>query len=201
MTHATMDATTMDATMDATTVYDTMPSPVGELTLVADDAGLTGVYFEQHRHGRRAGPGWRQAATWPGPAATVLAEARRQLDEYLAGRRDRFALPLAPRGTPFQQRVWAALLDIAPGETISYGELARRVGSPAAVRAVGGANARNPLSIVVPCHRVVGADGALTGFGGGVERKRWLLAHERAADASGAAPTSAPPARRAASAR
>jgi len=201
MTHATMDPT-RHATMHATptTVYDTMPSPVGELTLVADDAGLTGVYFEQHRHGRRADPAWRRAAEWPGAAATVLAETRRQLEEYLDGRRDRFTLPLAARGTPFQQRVWAALLDIAPGETISYGELARRVGSPAAVRAVGGANARNPLSIVVPCHRVVGADGALTGFGGGVERKRWLLAHERAAG-EGAAPMPVPPARRAASAR
>jgi methylated-DNA-[protein]-cysteine S-methyltransferase len=110
----------------------------------------------------------------------LLAEARAQLAAYFAGERATFALPLAARGTPFQARVWAALCGIAPGETISYAELARRVGHPTAVRAVGGANARNPLAIVVPCHRVIGAGGALTGFAGGVERKRWLLAHEGA---------------------
>ena len=114
------------------------------------------------------------------PAAATLAAAAEQLDEYFAGARTVFDLPLAPRGTPFQQRVWQALRGIPFGDTISYAELARRIETPRAVRAVGGANARNPLSIIVPCHRVVGMDGSLTGFGGGIERKRWLLGHEAA---------------------
>ena len=103
-----------------------------------------------------------------------------QLEEYFAGARTGFDLELRPDGSPFQQRVWAQLREIPFGSTISYSELARQVGDPSAVRAVGGANARNPLPIVVPCHRVIGADGSLTGFGGGLERKRWLLAHEGA---------------------
>ena len=156
--------------------FQRLASPVGELLLVAGDAGLSGVYFEQHRHGPRAGSVMLPAG--PGPAARILADAASQLAEYFAGGRTRFDLPLAPRGTPFQLRVWCALGDIRFGEAISYAELARRLGSPRAVRAVGGANARNPLSIVVPCHRVVGTDGSLTGFGGGMERKQWLLRHE-----------------------
>ena len=155
-----------------------LASPVGELLLVAGDAGLSGVYFEQHRYGPRAGSVMLPARTGPGTAARILAEAALQLAESFAGGRTRFDLPLAPRGTPFQLRVWRALGDIRFGEAISYAELARRIGSPRAVRAVGGANARNPLSIVVPCHRVVGADGSLTGFGGGMARKQWLLRHE-----------------------
>jgi methylated-DNA-[protein]-cysteine S-methyltransferase len=110
----------------------------------------------------------------------VLAAARAQLDAYFAGEITSFDLPLSPRGTPFQQRVWAALRDIPFGETTSYGELARRIGDPKAVRAVGAANGRNPLPLVVPCHRVIGADGSLVGFGGGMDRKRWLLQHEGA---------------------
>lgn len=170
------------------TVHCTVPSPVGDLLLAADDAGLTGLYFAEHRHGPGAetpGAGasapsaaWTPAEARPGAAADVLAEARAQLVRYFAGELTAFTLPLAARGTPFQVRVWHALRDIPFGGTISYAELARRVGAPTAVRAVGGANARNPISVVVPCHRVVGADGSLTGFGGGVERKRWLLAHE-----------------------
>ncbi len=162
------------------TVYDTMRTPLGELLLVAEDAGLTGVYFETYRYGRQPGAGWQRGAEWNGPAAAVLAEARAQLNGYFTGTLTTFALPLAARGTPFQERVWAALRGIAFGEAVSYAELARRVDAPSAVRAVGGANARNPLSIVVPCHRVIGMDGSLTGFGGGVERKRWLLHHEGA---------------------
>jgi len=162
-------------------VYDTMPSPVGELTIVADDVGLTGVYFEQHQHGHRHDGSWRHASEQrAGAASAVLEDARTQLEAYFAGALTTFALPLAATGTPFQTRVWSALREIGFGETINYAELARRVGNPAAVRAVGGANARNPIPIVVPCHRVIGADGALTGFGGGMERKRWLLQHERA---------------------
>lgn len=160
---------------------DTMPSPVGELLLLADDAGLTGVYFETRRHGPDARIARAASVGRSGAASRILADARAQLAEYFAGRRTAFALPLAARGTPFQRQVWHALGGIAFGDAISYTELARWIGVPLGVRAVGGANARNPLSIVVPCHRVVGADGSLTGFGGGIERKRWLLRHEAAA--------------------
>lgn len=157
--------------------YETMTSPVGELLLTANAVGLTGIYFEENRHRSRPDPASGHAVG-DDAAAAILASARTQLAAYFAGELTVFSLPLAAQGTPFQKRVWAALRDIGLGETISYATLARRVGQPAAVRAVGGANARNPLPIVVPCHRVIGADGSLTGFGGGVERKRWLLRHE-----------------------
>jgi methylated-DNA-[protein]-cysteine S-methyltransferase len=162
------------------TLYATMSSPVGELLLTAEDGGLTRVYFERHVRGERIGDAWRSAAGITGAAADTLAEARRQLDAYFVGALTTFTLPLAAAGTPFQQRVWAALRGIAFGETVSYAGIARRIGAPDAVRAVGAANGRNPLSIVVPCHRVIGTDGSLTGFGGGIERKRWLLRHEGA---------------------
>ena len=152
----------------------TIESPIGALTLVAGDDGLHGVYFEQHRHPPRSN-GWTHA-----PHNPTLVATRAQLAEYFAGTRTTFDLPLAPRGTPFQQRVWTALRAIPFGETVSYLDIARQLGDPKATRAVGAANGRNPLSIVVPCHRVVGTSGALTGFGGGVERKRWLLSHEGA---------------------
>jgi methylated-DNA-[protein]-cysteine S-methyltransferase len=113
-------------------------------------------------------------------AGAVLEATRAQLAEYFAGRRTTFDLPLAPRGTPFQLRVWEALRGIPYGRTISYLDLARRVADDKATRAVGAANGRNPLPIVVPCHRVIGADGSLVGFGGGIARKRWLLSHEGA---------------------
>ena len=161
------------------TIFDTIagPSAVGELLLTADATGLTGIYFEPHRWG----PSADDVARWRhGDVAGMLAEARAQLAAYFAGELTAFDLPLAPRGTPFQERVWRALREIPYGATLSYGELARRLGDPRATRAVGAANGRNPLSIVVPCHRVVGADGSLTGFGGGIARKRWLLAHEGA---------------------
>ena len=108
----------------------------------------------------------------------MLDEARRELDAYFAGRLETFTVPLAPNGTEFQRRVWSALRDIPFGTTISYAGLARRVSNAAAVRAVGAANGRNPIPIIVPCHRVIGSDGSLTGFGGGIPRKRWLLEHE-----------------------
>lgn len=161
--------------------YDLLDSPVGPLLLVADDHALRGVYFEPHRHGPRSTDGWARA----GADDPVLGPARRQLAAYFAGDADTFDLPLGARGTPFQERVWAALRAIPYGETISYAELARRVGSPKASRAVGAANGHNPLSIVVPCHRVIGANGTLTGYGGGMERKQWLLEHERAVRARG----------------
>ena len=155
-----------------TTYFDPLPSELGELTLTATDAGLSGVYLPGHRHGPPSRAGWVHHAE-------RLDAARTQLAEYLAGTRTAFDLALAPAaGTPFQLRVWAALETIGYGETLSYAQLADRLGTPAAVRAVGAANGRNPLSIVRPCHRVIGADGSLTGYGGGLPAKRWLLALE-----------------------
>jgi len=115
-----------------------------------------------------------------GPAGELLARTRQELAEYFAGTRTTFDVPLGPPGTPFQRRVWDALRAIAYGTTLSYSDLARRLGDVRATRAVGAANGRNPIPIIVPCHRVVGANGALTGFGGGLDRKRWLLEHEGA---------------------
>ena len=154
------------------------PSPVGELLLTGDGVRLTGLYWND-----TATPAG--AVDDAGPFAAVLAE----LGAYFAGELTAFTVPVAPRGTPFQRRVWAALAAIPHGVTISYGEQARRLGVPNASRAVGAANGRNPVSIVVPCHRVVGVNGSLTGYGGGLGRKKWLLDFEaqrsRAAMASG----------------
>ena len=150
-------------------------TPIGELTLIAVEEGLLAIL-------------------WPGPEQKplklpehliedahhpVLAATAGQLDEYFDGKRTTFDLPIAPRGTPFQLLAWQALRNIPYGETRSYGEQAVSIGRPTAVRAVGGANGRNPIPIVVPCHRVVGSTGTLTGFGGGLNTKRWLLEHER----------------------
>jgi methylated-DNA-[protein]-cysteine S-methyltransferase len=153
----------------------TIDSPVGELTLVASDAGLRAVLW--------AGAGAERVAVGAGDVDEAAAEAHldtaaAQLGEYFAGERHDFDVPLDPIGSDFQQRAWMALRAIPYGETISYGEQARRLGDPNKSRAVGAANGRNPLSIVVPCHRVVGADGKLTGFGGGLPAKAWLLQHE-----------------------
>ncbi len=148
-------------------------SPVGPLLLAGDGKSLELIYFQAGPHARRAGSDWIADAR---PFRAVAA----QLEEYFAGRRRKFDLPLEPRGTRFQRTVWQALLRIPYGETASYGELARQIGNPRASRAVGLANGANPLPIVVPCHRVIGADGSLTGFGGGLEIKRKLLALERA---------------------
>jgi methylated-DNA-[protein]-cysteine S-methyltransferase len=147
-------------------------SPVGPLLLAADDAGLRLVEFESPRHPARIGSDWREGSN------AVIAEAQRQLGEYFAGERRTFDLPLSPQGTDFQREVWWSLAEIPYGETISYAQLATRVGKPTATRAVGAANGRNPLPIVLPCHRVIGADGSLTGFGGGLPTKRYLLALE-----------------------
>ena len=163
--------------MNDTPVYHArIPSPLGPLTLRGTARGLTGVFMVEHRHGPADRAGWTEDAR-------AFVQVTRQLAEYFAGQRTAFDLPVDETGvggTEFQRRVWRALRDVPHGQTISYGELARRVGQPAAVRAVGLANGRNPLSIIVPCHRVIGADGALTGYGGGLDRKRWLLAHEAA---------------------
>jgi methylated-DNA-[protein]-cysteine S-methyltransferase len=152
--------------------YDDMDSPIGRLRLVAGRDGLHEIWFEQGRHQKAARPDWIRAAE-------PLAFARVQLEEYFAGERTTFDLPLRPLGTPFQLAVWQELARIPYGVTISYGELARRIEQPLAVRAVGAANGRNPLPIVVPCHRVIGSNGSLTGFGGGLPTKRYLLALEQ----------------------
>lgn len=150
-------------------------SPVGPLTLVASDAGLRAVLWADDRTGRVPLPG----PVTDDPTHPVLAEAARQLDEWFAGDRQEFDLPLDPVGTDFQRRVWSALRGIGFGGTSTYGAVAEEVtGDRGRARAVGAAIGRNPISIIVPCHRVVGASGALTGFAGGLEVKRRLLAHE-----------------------
>ncbi|HET8942437.1 MAG TPA: methylated-DNA--[protein]-cysteine S-methyltransferase [Rudaea sp.] len=152
--------------------YDYLQTPVGRLLLALDGQGLRHVDFESGRHPVAIGEDWER-----GPGA--LHEARAQLCAYFDGRLQEFDLPLAPQGTEFQQQVWLELLRIPYATTINYGELARRLGDAKASRAVGAANGRNPLPIIVPCHRVIGADGSLTGFGGGLPVKRFLLDHEQ----------------------
>jgi methylated-DNA-[protein]-cysteine S-methyltransferase len=154
------------------TFFSSLETPIGRLLLVARADALQGVYMEDHARGPVSD------ATWVRDELR-FAEPRKQLAEYFAGARASFDLPLAPEGTAFQRRVWDALRAIPFGETIPYAELARRIGRPGSARAVGHANARNPLSVVVPCHRVVGSDGKLTGYAGGEARKAWLLDHER----------------------
>ncbi len=153
--------------------YDVFSTRIGNLTLAADAQGLRHVLFPDAGADVPARQGWRHDAT-------ALREAREQLLEYFDGDRRHFDLPLAPQGTPFQLKVWTTLVQIPWGATWSYLDLATRIGDPKATRAVGAANGRNPLPIVLPCHRVIGADGSLTGFGGGLPLKRFLLAHEGA---------------------
>jgi methylated-DNA-[protein]-cysteine S-methyltransferase len=149
------------------TAYATLDSPIGELLLTGEGGALTRLYMAPFH----VDPAWRRDGG-------ALAEPARQLAEYFAGERTTFELELAPHGTAFQQRVWRRLLEIPYGETTTYGTIANELGNPRSVRAVGLANGRNPISIVVPCHRVIGADGSLVGYGGGLERKRALLALE-----------------------
>jgi len=155
-------------------VSTTMASPVGELTLIASDTGLRAVLWPQER---------RQHGSWPDdaierPDHPVLVAAMSQLHQYFAGARRAFDLPLDLHGTDFQRKAWRALATIPFGSTVAYGEQAARLGDARKARAVGAANGRNPVSIVLPCHRVVGANGSLTGFAAGLETKRWLLDHE-----------------------
>lgn len=164
------------------TAHTIIDSPVGDLTLVAERGALVALYFPHHAHepdsatfGARVDPSGTSAD------AAVLAEATRQLGEYFSRQRSEFTLPLAARGDAFQQRVWSLLREIPYGETRSYGQLAAALGDPNLARAVGSANGRNPLSIVVPCHRVIGSDGRLVGYGGGLERKIFLLELEESA--------------------
>jgi methylated-DNA-[protein]-cysteine S-methyltransferase len=150
------------------TVFTTFASPIGELLAVGRGGALQ----------RLSMPGAAHPPVLPGGRRrddAAFAELRTQLDEYFAGQRRTFALELAPEGTPFQRRVWDALLEIPYGETESYGELALRIGAPGAARAVGAANGENPIAVIIPCHRVIGASGRLTGYGGGLERKQRLL--------------------------
>jgi methylated-DNA-[protein]-cysteine S-methyltransferase len=161
-------------------------SPIGLLRLVAQEGAIIGLYMEEHAREPALEAG-------DGNGDPLLACAREQLAAWFAGERTDFDLPLRPAGTPFQLAVWRELRAIPYGETRSYGQIAARLGRPSASRAVGAANGANPISVVVPCHRVIGASGALTGYGGGMERKRWLLAHERAVlgRVDGAAPREA----------
>jgi methylated-DNA-[protein]-cysteine S-methyltransferase len=156
-----------------TLFYKEIESPVGKLKLVASANALVGVSWEGEGPDRLRRDAQKVEGHHP-----ILAEAERQLSEYFAGTRTEFELPLEPRGTEFQKKVWRSLRKIPFGTTKSYVEIARAIGSPRACRAVGAANGKNPLPIVVPCHRVVGANGALTGFGGGLETKAKLLALE-----------------------
>lgn len=176
MTTKTETMEMRETTMTERLSMTTMQTPVGELTLVASGEGLRAVlwpgeHLDPVPKGERAGDDPR--------AGEILVDAVRQLEEYFAGTRQEFDLPLDPHGTEFQLRAWEVLRTIPYGRTITYGEQARRLGDVRKSRAVGAANGRNPLSIVVPCHRVVGADGSLTGFAAGVETKAWLLRHEQ----------------------
>jgi methylated-DNA-[protein]-cysteine S-methyltransferase len=148
-------------------------SPLGALLLTGDRQSLTGIYLPQQKYYPAIGPDWHED-----PDAEPFALTRTQLDDYFAGDRHSFDLPLAPVGTEFQHQVWHLLRQIPYGQTCSYGDLAQDLGLPGGARAVGAANGRNPLSIVVPCHRVIAASGALTGYAGGLDRKQLLLRHE-----------------------
>jgi methylated-DNA-[protein]-cysteine S-methyltransferase len=160
-----------------------LDTPVGALRLVAEDSALCAILFPEQP---------TPDAARDGAAHPVLQRARAQLADYFAGRLQRFDLPLAPRGTAFQREVWRALAAIPFGATCSYADVARRLGRPESSRAVGASNGKNPLPIVVPCHRVIGADGSLTGYAGGLAAKEWLLRHERAVAARSGLPAISP---------
>jgi methylated-DNA-[protein]-cysteine S-methyltransferase len=165
--------TAMTASHAQTTMfYDFFDSPIGPLVLVSDDDALAHLHLPKNGKAGHVAPEWQRS-----PAR--LREVRAQLAAYFSGKLLTFDLPLAPQGTPFQRAVWNQLVQIPYGDTTSYIELARRLGKPSAMRAVGAANGANPLAIIVPCHRVIGANGTLVGFGGGLPAKRWLLDHER----------------------
>jgi methylated-DNA-[protein]-cysteine S-methyltransferase len=176
-TTTTPTTTTMRTTTQATDRHlarTVTESPIGELTIIATDDAIVAINFGNQVIGSRP----TDVVDVPAGEHAVLDEAVRQLDEYFAGERVDFDLPLEPAGTPFQRQAWTALSTIPYGETISYGEQAMRLGDRNKSRAVGAANGKNPLPIVVPCHRVIGANGHLTGFGGGLDIKAWLLDHE-----------------------
>jgi methylated-DNA-[protein]-cysteine S-methyltransferase len=154
--------------------FTTYASPIQELKLLSDGRSLIGLYMMSEKHVLQRQSDWVED-----DSVAPFPETKRQLDEYFTGELTEFDLPIQLRGTDFQQRVWEVLKTIPYGVTMSYGELAKQLNQPNASRAVGLANGKNPVSIVVPCHRVIGVNGKLTGYGGGVERKQWLLSHER----------------------
>jgi methylated-DNA-[protein]-cysteine S-methyltransferase len=171
--------------MTKTNCYSYIDSPLCRIFVQGDGQFLTGLFMPNHKHWAGPDASWRQSDD-------SFAVVREQLAEYFAGERQQIDVPLKLDGTPFQLRVWQELVRIPFGETISYGQLAQRVGQPTASRAVGHANGRNPISIIVPCHRVIGANGKLTGYGGGIDKKQWLLAWERSAMAAEPFPAPAP---------
>lgn len=166
------DAVAADDASAALMHYDYLDTPIGPLLLAADEQGLRHIDFNRADQGERIQSRWRRDRRF-------LGAAIEQLEAYFAGDLHDFDVALAARGTGFRKTVWDELVRIPYGETISYGELARRIGAPAASRAVGAANGANPLPVIVPCHRVIGSTGKLTGFGGGLPIKQWLLDHER----------------------
>ena len=153
--------------------YSTTDSPIGALLLLSDGDNVTGLYQDSQKYRPEAQPNWRRGDS-------QFVEVKKQLQAYFAKELTAFDLPLAMSGTEFQRKVWAGLLTIPCGQTLSYLGLARQINAPKAVRAVGLANGKNPISIIVPCHRVIGSNGKLTGYAGGVPRKQWLLEHEAA---------------------
>jgi methylated-DNA-[protein]-cysteine S-methyltransferase len=159
--------------------YTTVESPCGPVLVVGDEHAVRHVSFCEGRGALSVAPGWLDGSHGRGAAPRLLGEARRQLAEYFARTRREFSFPVAPQGTTFQQKVWRALSRIPYGKTVTYGELAKRIGRPTASRAVGAANGRNPVPVVIPCHRVIGAGGRLVGYAGGVDIKERLLRLER----------------------
>ena len=152
-------------------LHTLIDSPLGDLLAVRDEGGITALYLPTGKKVVHPDPSWQRSDA-------AFGDVRTQLGEYFEGRRQVFGLPLNPSGTRFQQRVWMALREIPYGETMTYGKIAAAIGHPNGSRAVGAANGQNPISIIVGCHRVIGTDGSLTGYGGGLDAKRWLLAHE-----------------------
>ena len=155
--------------------YDTYESPQGRMLLVATEKGVAGIYFNRQKYFPEATKDWKRDGRH-----AVLTQAKRELQEYFAGKRKRFNVALAPDGTPFQRAVWKTIARVGFGETITYGELAQRAGHPGSARAAGAATGRNPIGIIVPCHRIMGANGSLTGYAGGLKKKRALLTLESA---------------------
>ncbi|MBE9032880.1 methylated-DNA--[protein]-cysteine S-methyltransferase [filamentous cyanobacterium LEGE 11480] len=160
--------------------YTWLESPLGELLLVSDGEALQGLYLAGQKYFPQISADWQQDGQ-----LGLLQQAVMQLDEYFQHQRQQFDLPLNPLGTAFQQQVWQQLPRISYGQTLTYGEIAAKLGQPLAARAVGAANGRNPISIIVPCHRVIASNGQLTGYAGGIDRKRWLIDHETASANAG----------------
>jgi methylated-DNA-[protein]-cysteine S-methyltransferase len=159
-----------------TVFFDRISTSLGTMVIASDGEAMTGAWFDGQRHQPPVDASWQERR-----GLAILRQAETELAEYFAGGRTTFSLPLSPAGTPFQRDVWRAIAGVPYGETIAYRDLAARIGRPGSIRAAGAATGRNPLSIVIPCHRIVGADGALTGYAGGIERKRTLLSLERRA--------------------